>query len=96
MESSDSDPMDVADHIRIFGLSQRDLQRGSRATNVSDLAPRQIAFCISTCHKCVGAADILATGGERVSIAAERNRHYLTLHMVCFLGLQGLSLAACY
>ena len=62
--SEDSDPVDDADHVRIFGLGQRDLQRGSRMLTMCDLSPKQIAFCMSTCQKCVSAADLLAAGGE--------------------------------
>ena len=64
VESSDSDPADIQDHARIFGMSHRDLQRSSRMTSMSDLSARQIALVMSQCQKFVCAAGLLAIGGE--------------------------------
>ena len=63
-ESSTSEPCELDDVVRIFGLGQRDLQRTTRMTTVSDLGARQLGVCMSGCHKFVAAADLLATGGD--------------------------------
>ena len=54
----------MQDIVKIFGLSQRDLNRSSRITTAADLGPKQLALCLSTCDKVVSAADLLEIGGE--------------------------------
>ena len=80
--------------MRIFGLGQRDLQRSSRQVTLNDLAPRQIAVCMSTCSKSVNPADLLATGGEAESclhkevpcgVVVPVGKRVVSVLVVCFV-----------
>ena len=62
--SLSTSPVEMEDLVRVFGVNQRELGRGSKVMSLADLSPRQLALVLTPACSYLTAAELLEIGGE--------------------------------